>query len=340
MKSLRAMETVLQTPPSVLPSSSAPTSVPMPLRTPPPEAMGEAERGAAIFSRCNLPPWRISAVEFQDVPQALEIEGARATDRRLFERLAGVADAEERGKIFHDYISVKFRLHEWEEHQASARASLRHSYVQLLHGWSADSNGREAAVLKNWVESRFGLRATFHSGRLAEDADARERYWLDRMHGAARMMGVSSQLDLLYTFCQDELLRRFGKNERWVTLYRGTHDPEEYAVKSGNGAGNGNGGGVGGGGGNGGGVGGVGGGGVGGVGGGAGGGESLVELNCLSSFTSDSEVAWEFGSRVWEARVPLAKVVFFSGLLPRWLLGGESEWLVLGGEYRVKSLRF
>ncbi len=270
-----------------------------------------------MFSRCNLPPWRIGAVEFQDDPEWLEIEGVRTMDQRLFARLAGIADAGERGKVFHDYVSVKFRLHEWEQHHASARESLRHSYVQLLHGWSADSNGRAGAVLKGWVESRFGLRAAFHCGRLGEDEAARERYWNDRMRGAARMMGVAMQLDLLYTFCQDELRRRFGENERWVTLYRGTHDPEEYAVRP-NAAGEG-------------------------ADAGAGtdhGGEGLVALNCLSSFTSDPEVAWEFGSQVWEVRVPLAKVVFFSGLLPRWLLGGESEWLVLGGEYRVRTLRW
>lgn len=65
-----------------------------------------------------------------------------------------------------------------------------------------------------------------------------------------------------------------------------------------------------------------------------------MELNNLSSFTSDREIAWEFGSSVWEVKVPLAKIVFYSGLLPRSLLEGEKEHLVLGGEYRVKKLRF
>ncbi|MDR2863371.1 MAG: NAD(+)--dinitrogen-reductase ADP-D-ribosyltransferase [Puniceicoccales bacterium] len=274
------------------------------------ETLSEQQRNESdaqrlmIFNRCNLPPWVIGSVEFQDDPQPLEIDGVRMTDRRLFERLAALDDPEERGRNFHDYVSVKFRLHEWEQYNASARDSLRHSYIQLLHGWSADSNGRAGAVLKGWVESRFGLRATFHCGRLAEDSEARERYWADRMQGAARMMGVSMQLDLLYTFCQNELRRRYGPDERWVTLYRGTHDPDEYTLKGSSGPGR------------------------------------TVVLNCLSSFSSDSEVAWEFGSRVWEVRVPLSKVFFFSGLLPSWLLGGESEWLVLGGEYRVKTLQW
>lgn len=256
------------------------------------------------FNRCNLPPWTIGSVEFQDDPQPLELEGARDTDRRLFARLATIDDPAERGRVFHDYVSVKFRLHEWPEHQASARSSLRHSYVQFLHGWGADSNGHSGAVLKSWIEQRFGLPATFHRGRLADDPTAREHYWSDRMRGAARTMGVAMQLDLLYTFCQDELRRRHT-GERWLTLYRGTHDPEEYAVRDRPGD--------------------------------AG---TVVRLNNLSSFTSDVEVAWEFGSAVWEVRVPLAKIVCFSGLLPPQLLGGESEYLVLGGEYRVRTLRY
>jgi NAD+--dinitrogen-reductase ADP-D-ribosyltransferase len=116
------------------------------------------------------------------------------------------------------------------------------------------------------------------------------------------------QLDLLYTFCQDELRRRFP-GTRSKTLYRGTHDPEEYIIRNqGNQAGS----------------------------------QArritLVQLNNLSSFSSDPEVAWEFGSSAWEVEVPLAKIVFFSGLLPKSLLSGESEHLVLGGYYNVRTL--
>ncbi len=256
------------------------------------------------FCRCNLPPWIIASREFQEHPQPLEIDGARATDKRLFAKLAATASPDERGQIFHDYLSVKFRLHEWNQHQASARASLRHSYIRFLANWGVDSNGHAGAVLKAWVESRFGLRATYHHGLLASDPSALERYAADRMKGSAQIMGVAMQLDLLYTFCQEELLRRHPERAH-LTLYRGTHDPEEYAVRSAPGADG-----------------------------------TLVRLNNLSSFTSDREIAWEFGSAVWAVEVPLAKIVFFSGLLPRHLLEGESEFLVLGGEYRVKPLRF
>jgi NAD+--dinitrogen-reductase ADP-D-ribosyltransferase len=120
------------------------------------------------------------------------------------------------------------------------------------------------------------------------------------MRGEAATMGIAQQLDLLYTFCQYELERRYP-GQRWLTLYRGTHDPEEYAVDKEHD-------------------------------------QTLVQLNNLSSFTSNREIAWEFGSSVWEVQIPVPKVVFFSGLLPRHLLEGENEHLVLGGRYRVRKL--
>lgn len=259
------------------------------------------------FNRCNVPPWALSAREFQAHPRPVEIDGVRRTDRRLFERLATITSAAERARIFHEYLSVKFSLHEWAEQRTGpARSSLRHSYVQFLQAWGADSNGHAGAVLKSWVESRFGLVPTYHGGILAQDADARQRYRLDQVKGAAKTVAVAMQLDLLYTFCQDEL-RRLHADHDALTLYRGTHDPEEYAVADETPASA---------------------------------DETVVEFNNLSSFTADPEVAWEFGSHVWSARVPLAKIVFFSGLLPPHLLGGEAEFLVLGGRFAVRRLRY
>lgn len=257
------------------------------------------------FNRCNLPPWIIGSADFQEEPRDIEIEGVRQTDVRLFQRLASLATPEERSEVFHDYLSVKFRLHELNEHTHAARACLRHSYIHLIRAWGSDSNGHAGAMLKSWVESRFGLRVTYHKGRLRDEPEAIVCYLKDRLRGAAKVIGASMQLDLLYAYCQDELRRRHP-GERWLTLYRGTHDPEEYAVRSGVAVRD----------------------------------ASLVELNNLSSFTSDPEIAWEFGSSVWQVRVPCSKIVFFSGLLPRRLLEGEAEYLVLGGTYRVKALKY
>ena len=65
---------------------------------------------------------------------------------------------------------------------------------------------------------------------------------------------------------------------------------------------------------------------------------SLVRLNSLVSFTTDFERAWEFGSRVLRAEVPVCKVFFRSDLLPSFLLKGEEEVIVIGGEYEVDIL--
>jgi NAD+--dinitrogen-reductase ADP-D-ribosyltransferase len=262
-------------------------------------------RSSCSLNRCNLSPWIIGSEEFQASPLPVEIDGARTTDGSLFRRLAEIADSEERGHLFHDYVSVKFGLNE-KTASNGGKAKSAYSYVNLLRAWGADSNRQAGAVLKSWVESRFGILATYHNGRLADNAAAREAFMLDRMRGAAKSIGVLMQLDLLYTFCQDELRRRFPEANR-KTLYRGTHDPDEYAIRGANRLGEGR-------------------------------RTTLVQLNNLSSFTSDPEVAWEFGSSAWEVEVPFAKILFFIGLLPKSLLMGESEHLVLGGYYNVRSL--
>lgn len=266
-------------------------------------------RSSCSLNRCNLSPWIIGSEEFQANPLPLEIDGARATDHRLFLRLHEVADAEERSELFHDYLTAKFSLNERVARRGGKSRPV-YSYVHVVHAWSVDSNGPAGAVLKAWVESRFGILATYHHGRLADDAGARATFLKHRTRGAAKSIGVLMQLDLLYTFCQYELARRCP-GERWKTLYRGTHDPEEYTIR--------------------------------------GRGENderasertlLVQLNNLSSFTSDPEVAWEFGSSAWEVKVPFAKIAFFSALLPKSCLTGESEYLVLGGYYRVRARPF
>jgi len=269
---------------------------------------GDHSRSSCSLNRCNLSPWIIGSEEFQANPLPLEIDGARATDRGLFLGLETIPGAADRSQFFHDYLCAKFGLNEKFEHRGKTHPV--YSYVHLLRAWGADSNRQAGAVLKSWAESRFGLLATFHKGRLADDPAAREAFMFDRTRGAAKFMGVLMQLDLLYTFCQDELARRFP-DEKWRTLYRGTHDSEEYTIRHPDAAS----------------------------------GPApraarnvLVQLNNLSSFASDPEVAWEFGSSAWEVRVPFPKIVFFSGLLPQSCLAGETEHLILGGYYNVHTL--
>ncbi|HEY8902584.1 MAG TPA: NAD(+)--dinitrogen-reductase ADP-D-ribosyltransferase [Chthoniobacterales bacterium] len=256
-----------------------------------------------IFTRCNRPPWAIASVEFQDAPGPLRIGRVREDNRRLFALLDAEPKPGRRGEIFHEYTSVQFALHQWSDYQASARSSLRNSYVRYLRGWAVDSNSCEGAVLKGWVESRLGIPPTFHYGPLPANHEARARYELDRIRGSAKTNAIDSQLDLLFEFSQYELARRYP-GEQWLTLYRGTFDGAAYEmVRPGNQKG-----------------------------------EAVMRMNNISSFTADRECAWEFGSTVWEARVPLSKVFFFGGLLPDDLLKGEDEFMVIGGEYRMRRL--
>lgn len=258
---------------------------------------------SAAFNLCNLPPWVIASRHFNEHPQELQIQGVRYANRFLFEKLDGVNSRDERGQVFSDYLSVKFSLHHEQDQTATARKSLRNSYLRFLKGWMMDSNSVEGAVLKGWVESRIGISPSFHNGRIVNSSsEAYYRYVLDRTRGSKRTNAINAQLDLLYEYCQYELRRVYG-GASFVTLYRGTYDAGEHDLLEQLGKR-----------------------------------EQIVRLNNLVSFTDQEERAWEFGSTVWCCRVPLAKIFFFDELLPGSILKGEGEYLVIGGEYRVKQV--
>ena len=257
-----------------------------------------------MMNLCNLPPWAIASRHFNRHPQPLEIQGVRHANRLLFQRLAALEGSEARGALFHDYMDVTFQLHQWErETSVRGRKSLKNSYLRFLRGWMFDSNSLEGAVFKGWVESRFGLPPTFHREPIGDiHSEAYFLYTVDRMKGAARTNAIHAQFDVLYEFVQAELKRRLpGKTH--LTLYRGIHDFAEHQIlqqidRK----------------------------------------RCLLRLNNLNSFTTDFERAWEFGTRVLKAEVPLPKIVFDGDFFPASLLKGEAEVMVLGGEYEVKVL--
>ena len=259
--------------------------------------------GNSSFNYCNLPPWVIASRHFNDNPHMLEIQGVKEGNRFLFDKLVTVGRQEERALIFNDYMSVKFQLHHWQDQTDTARKSIKNSYLRYLRGWMMDSNSVEGAVLKRWVESRMGIVPSFHRARLTGiHSEAYFDYSVDVMKGSARTNAIQSQLDILYEYCQFELSRKFPQS-LVIPLYRGTYDASEHDVI-----------------------------------------EQIdrrtqiVRLNNLVSFTSDEERAWEFGSTVWEAFVPLCKIFFYNDLLPGSIMKGEGEYLVIGGEYRVRQV--
>jgi NAD+--dinitrogen-reductase ADP-D-ribosyltransferase len=107
---------------------------------------------------------------------------------------------------------------------------------------------------------------------------------------------------MLYEYCQYELARKYP-DRNLLPLYRGTFDASEHELLEKIGRR-----------------------------------EEIVRLNNLVSFTSEEERAWEFGYTVWEVQVPLSKIFFFNDLLPNSIMKGEGEYLVIGGEYRVRQI--
>lgn len=255
-------------------------------------------------NRCSLPPWAIASRHFNQHPQPLGIQGVEHIGRSLFARLDQIDDPDQRGSVFHDFMDVRFQLHQWQrETSKSSRKSLKNSYLRFLRGWMFDSNSIEGAVLKGWVESRLGLVPTFHHEVISGiDTESYLRYTVERMNGSARTSAILRQLDLVYAFIQYELGRRWPDRTH-LTLYRGVNDFDAHQILEQHGKH-----------------------------------QFLVRLNSLNSFTDDFERAWEFGSKVLKTDVPAAKIFFCNGLLPKSLLKGEGEYLVIGGEFEVEMM--
>jgi len=231
----------------------------------------------------------------------LQIEWVREEHAGFFALLDDLHDPAERALAFHEYALARFWAHEPPDQKPAPNERARRGYISLLRGWGYDSNRQAGAVLKGWAEQRFGLRPIWHGHLLSPgDPDRDHPYLRTRLRG--HLQGIGMQLDLLYTYCQQELERRHPDRTH-LTLYRGCYDPEHHCIKPDEQG-------------------------------------ETVEFNCISSFTDDREIAWEFGSTVWRVDVPLSKIVLAPGILPPDLLQGEREFLVLGGDYRVASLMY
>ncbi len=263
------------------------------------------------INRCNLPASILGGLTYQRAPAALAIDGVAALHRPLFELLDEIEAAAERSQRFVGYMEAHFRLSHPEEaglteHQPKSRA--RASYLRMVRGWAFDPDGREAAVLKGWVESRFGLMPRHHGDSLREPGSAAwQRYVEMRAAGLYGTNALESQLDLLYAYCQYELTRQFPQRSH-IRLYRGVNrlsdheiiaDDDVHSGPEANSF------------------------------------DKVVLLNNISSFSRSRERAGEFGDSILSVDVPLPKLAFYSQLLPG-MLKAEDEYVVIGGLYRVR----
>jgi NAD+--dinitrogen-reductase ADP-D-ribosyltransferase len=253
----------------------------------------------------GIPAGLLASTEFNDHPQRLRIAGAIETHRGLFRLLDEALDPADAAEKFQRYMDIVFHLKPtaYEVLHAEHRR-FRPSYLKLMEGWGFDSNSPQGAVLKGWVESRFGLTPTYHRAPLQHyPSHAWMRYLEEKYSSRFHNNSIQMQLDLLYEYCQF-ILHRYGIfTGEWISLWRGINLHDEPGIsrdqlKKG---------------------------------------DCVVRLNNLVSFTNSRERADEFGDWILEARVPVVKLLVFPGLLSSTLLSGEGEVLALGGNYRVKA---
>lgn len=258
------------------------------------------------INRCNLPAVILGGLTFQQYPTRLTIDGVQALHHDLLRRLDGIADAGNRAQQFIDYLTVHFSLHAPQEAGHSEHSRLDRSrmyYLRLLRGWAFDAEGRDAAVMKGWVESRFGLLPRFHQVPIRSSDDAAYLAYKQAVaRGLYNTNSLEAQLDLLYCYCQYELHRSYGDSRQHLTLYRGSNDIEKIRLEGVSNTGN-----------------------------------PVLLLNNLNSFSSSIERASEFGDQVFRIAVPLSKIVFYSDLIPKYLKS-ENEYLVLGGVYECRRV--
>lgn len=264
-----------------------------------------ARIGHSINHLMGIPTGLLASTAFNEHPLPLHISGVREANYGLFDHLDKTADPQAAAEVFQDYMYVLFGLH-GDSHKSrddDGPRRFRSSYLKLLNGWGFDSNNPQGAVLKGWVESRFGLFPTYHKEPLTRfSSPAWMGYIEEKMSSRFHNNSINIQLDLLYEFCQWAIRRFSLPDRRHVTLYRGEnhfHEQREVGPRDGR--------------------------------------WLTVRLNNLVSFTANRDTACEFGDFILEVQVPVVKILFFTDLLPSHSpLKNEWEYLVVGGEYRVK----
>ena len=252
----------------------------------------------------------LAHVDFNDYPKPLHLYGVREMNPNLFAMLNLAETEEEAAEAFYNYMNAIFAIEpeQWEK-KKTVRADgpvsskrFRSSYLRLLNGWGFETSGAEGAVLKGWVESRFGLAPLYHKETIASVNDAPwMEYVQEKMNSRFHNNAIHTQLDILYEFCQ-LFLERFGRSDDpHITLHRGMTLPDGALIKSDDG------------------------------------GQQRLRLNNLVSFSSNRDVASCFGDTILTVKVPKCKIVFFNSLLPVHPLQGEDEYVVIGGDYHVEA---
>lgn len=261
----------------------------------------------------GVPALVLASTAFNANPTPLAIAGTCEAHPGLFTLLNRSQSLSEARDMFVHYLVIAFGLRKPAAHELASlgvaeQRRWRSSWRKLLQGWGMDANGPAGAVLKGWVESRFGLVPSFHRAPLVRfPSPAWVTYLHDKAASRYNNNSIHQQLDLLFEFCQWALRTHPPPSDsatpaRHLRLWRGSNRCEEQ-VTAGRLQNR----------------------------------RCTVRLNNLVSFSLSPQAASCFGDWVFEVQVPLCKVLVFPGLLPGQVLQGEQEVLALGGDYDVMA---
>lgn len=262
----------------------------------------------ASLNRCNLPSAMLGSVTYQQHPVTLRLDCVAELHVQFFDSIKTIQDPVQRSQHFRQYMCSAFLLGKSEEagYQVTDSGKTRQKldYLRLLRGWMFNSDSIEGAVLKRWVESRFGLLTINHGGLLSQFTNhAVQKYQQDYAAGLYNTNALESQLDLLYSYCQYELQRQYPQRSHWQ-LFRGVNGLAKHTqlTKVTNN-------------------------------------QQLLLLNNLNSFSHDAQLSETFGDIVLDIQVPSTKILFYPQLLDG-VLEGEGEYLVIGGVYQARFKTF
>jgi len=264
-------------------------------------------------NRCNLPADVLGDISFQNHPKPLCIDGVAQLHKHFFLEIAKESESLERSRLFTQYMSDYFSLDHLEDAGFERNSTVdrsRANYLMVLRGWYFDSDSKEGAIIKGWVESRFGLVPRYHRGIIRNcDDDNYRQFVSHNAQGLYNTNALEAQLDLLYSYCQFELRQRLPRQSH-LLLYRGqsgTQSLEQLSLENLELSTNTN-------------------------------ADLYLLLNNINSFTTDVDLAGEFGDIVVCVKVPVEKLLFYSGLIAN-AMKSEKEYAVIGGVYRASLVR-
>lgn len=255
-----------------------------------------------LMNHCNLPAAIIGGLSYNEQPIPLYVDGAREFYKDLFIYLENVNTFNERINLFSKYMQAHFQLNNLVQMGQSDNARLnrkKQNYKRIILGWHMNPNGYEGAVLKRWIESRFGLTPRFHKQPIRDFYEPGYNDYLQTSAlGIYNTNAIESQFDVLYSYTQYEL-NLIKKTH--IILYRGINHLYEHEILEKQGK------------------------------------QLIILLNNINSFSHNSELAQQFGDYVIKIRVPIYKVFCYNSILPG-QINSEEEYMVIGGLYRAQLI--